>query len=180
MTGPQPPVTSGAHRFKEPPERTSTLAPKINQPIAVQTMMPPMAKSRVRVMIGPPFFCGVSVSLLVTRGFVWQAGPGGAPAVFRRGSISCGLLFRLRFLVEKFGARTLLFAKLLMQLNGARAAVGFVAVQALDIAFESLDFVSNRDPQLPVDPVHQQIGLRQLDSDLPRDRFEWRFLRGVR
>src|SRR2546423_10236281 len=160
MTGPQPPVTSGAPRLKEPPERTSTLEPRITQPTAVQTMMPPMAKSRVRVMIGPPFFCGASVSLLVTGGFVSQAGPGGAPAVFRCGSISCELLFRLRFLVEKFGARTLLFAKFLVQLNGPRAAIGLVAGQGLDMAFEGRDFVSNRDPQFPVDPMHQQIGLR--------------------
>ena len=36
MTGPQPPVTSGAQRSSDTPDRTRTLEPRINQPRAVQ------------------------------------------------------------------------------------------------------------------------------------------------
>src|ERR1044072_9784166 len=99
----QPPDTSGPQRFKETPDRTSTLEPRINQPTAVQTMMPPMAISRFRVMIGKPFFYGVFVFWL-NKG-VLPAAPGGAPAVFRYGSIALALLARLRFLVKELGAR---------------------------------------------------------------------------
>src|SRR5436189_4764803 len=125
INGPQPPVTSGAHRFTDTPERTSTLVPSINQPTAVQTIMPPIAMSRFRVMIGKPFFCGVCVSCWDER--VWPGAPANAPNVFRCDSIAWSLLVRLRFLVEEFGPRALLFAKFLVELDRARRVVGRVS-----------------------------------------------------
>src|SRR6476469_5689226 len=110
MIGPQPPVTSVPQRFRDAPERTMTLEPRINQPTAVQTMMEPMARSRGNVMIGEPFFCGVFASWREFGG-VSDALSSGARAIFRCGSVSLSSFVRLRFLVENFGARPLVFAK---------------------------------------------------------------------
>ena len=58
-------------------------------------------------------------------------------------------------------------------------SVALSARRRLDVSFEGGDFVGYRDAQFPIDPVHQQIGLRKLDRNLPRDRLEGRLLRRV-
>ena len=69
----------------------------------------------------------------------------------------------MRFLVKELGARALFLTELLVQLDHARGGVSLGARGRFDIAFERRDFVGDRDTQFPIDPVHEQIGLRKLD-----------------
>src|SRR4051794_35947013 len=74
-------------------------------------------------------------------GCVWNGRPAGARAVLRCGSVSLSSFVRLRFLVEKFGARSLVFAKLLVQGNGARGGVRLVGGRGFDVPLESGNLV---------------------------------------
>ena len=80
------------------------------------------------------------------------------------------------FLVEKFGARPFVFAQLLVQRDRAGRCIGLVAGSGFDVAFKGGDLVRDRNSQFPIEPVNQQICLRQFDGELAGDRFEWRLV----
>src|SRR3954469_14355511 len=115
----------------------------MNQPTAVQTTIEPMARSRGNVINELPFFCGVLCFLLERRSRlagsrcgVSNARSSNARAVFRYGSVSSGSFVRLRFLIEKFRARPLVLAQLLVQRDNARGRVALVARRGFDVAFK--------------------------------------------
>src|SRR5436190_22704288 len=66
-----------------------------------------------------------------------------------------------------------------MQGDDARGRVALVARRGLDVSFKGGDLVRDWNPQFPIEPVDQEIGLRKLDCDLSGDRLKGRLLRCV-